>query len=463
MAKITPHPHVLDSYANQPLTWAAAIAELVDNAFDASANRVEIRCNNRILSVSDDGHGIKDILAVVTLGSHKPHGIDGIGCYGVGAKDAALWCGSQVKVETIHSAVKTTMSIDWSAVTVSPDGSWEIPDPISVAVDKSEQSRTTIEIVLRPERKRGPSADALSQLQWKFTPALRTGRQLSYVIGNKRNILEALTIPPLQRSVRDTFVVEGKQVDIDIGILPEGSKMPYDGPFWVQYKHRIIAASSIGADRYNTSRLGGIITLGKGWRLSKNKDDFSDHGEQLKDAIFARIHALLEEAAALSESVESAAFDQAISDMLNSSDASKKREKRKKSDGEGTVVTTGRHGPRRHATSTTDNPGSVETPVGRKTGFTYETYFKDDESEFGRFDYPGARVYLNGNHPFVKLAKATDNTLAILAACWILIADFVSTHDTKMRGLMSFEHKDFKRSFSQFAYAHKYDTKGGAK
>jgi hypothetical protein len=67
MVRIPARAHVLHSMSNQALPWWKALAELVDNSFDAGAYRVTIEMAGRTLIVSDDGRGAtKETMSTAT-------------------------------------------------------------------------------------------------------------------------------------------------------------------------------------------------------------------------------------------------------------------------------------------------------------------------------------------------------------------------------------------------------------
>ena len=54
---ITPTTWMIESMRKQNLQWRTILTELIDNAFDAGANRVAISFSNDQLEVWDDGAG----------------------------------------------------------------------------------------------------------------------------------------------------------------------------------------------------------------------------------------------------------------------------------------------------------------------------------------------------------------------------------------------------------------------
>lgn len=169
MVKIPPDTNLLHSYCHSNLPWWKGLAELIDNAIDAGAKQVKIAVKDRVLTVSDDGRGAADIMALFKLGKHQEHDPEKsvIGVYGVGAKDAWLACADEMTVTTVHAGMKATHTVDVKKWAASED--WDVGDP--TIEPTSEPSGTTIRLPLRP-KKNVPSIDVYSELAAVFTPGL---------------------------------------------------------------------------------------------------------------------------------------------------------------------------------------------------------------------------------------------------------------------------------------------------
>lgn len=455
MPSIAPTSHVLNSYANQPLTWPKVLAELVDNSFDAGANRVTITCDNKnkAVIVADDGHGVKDVLSLVTLGKHVEHRTTKLGTYGVGAKDAWLWCGGLIGIDTVHAGKRCTLRVDCKDILAR--GTWEVDEPH--VVDSASQPYTKLTLALR-NGKHQPSDDAFDRLRFLFTPALRNGLQLLRVTGRQSRPLVPYQLPRLQQRVSEMFDIDGKSVMINIGIVPEGEKMPYPS-FWLTYGHRIIDHTTIGASNgeksYSASRLGGEIVLGKGWRLTKNKDDIADLKERLNDEIFGRIEGLLQSSAELSENIELESLRTSLEASLNSTiraAVESKREKRNKGESSGSVEPASSGRRRKTAAAVHDAPGGIEvaTSATRRRGFALDFSTDDSAASVGRFDVNGSRVCLNLAHPFVAAAKEANNRMVLVTCALLLISNYGATHDNGNR-MFNFGYSDVADAFGKLA------------
>ena len=447
MANLLPDPHVLQSMTRQDLPWWKCLAELVDNAFDASASRVVIECSRGTLCVRDDGKGVKNLLDLARLGKHTPSDSTSLGMHGIGAKDAWLSCSDVMEIESVHAGKIGRFKVDQRELLAN---GWDCEDPSYEAWDGP--SYTDIKFKLRPG-KVGPQRSAYETLAFVFTPAIQRGLQIAVSSLKGAEALKPLQMPLLQEPVRSEFEVDGNQVSIDIGILPAGQRME-KGPFWLIYDHRIIAASSIGAGEYSVRRVGGTIKLGKGWKLSKNKDSITENLERLDNAIYAKIKPLMAKAHAIAESIENdaikleieKALDEAVAGVNGSNGTAKGREGRNKGDSSGSILprSTGRK--RKNAAIVHPLPGSIDdignkgNSAGRNGKFVLDYDEMDDE--LGKFERLGMRVTLNLLHPFVKESISQDNRQSLLLCAFSLIADYSVRHEGEAK-VMRFHYGDF--------------------
>lgn len=438
-----PTPHVLRSYCNSNLPWWKALAELIDNSFDHGATRIVISAAKGIVEVQDDGCGMKSIVSALTLGDHAPSATTKLGMYGVGLKDAWLSVGDKIEVTTVRGGVESWLMLDMNELDRNFLG------PVPTSKESVAASGTTIRLYLR-KRRNLPGNDVWSSLAWAFTPALEAGRQIVRRDGSmKKRPLAPVKLPPLTDRVTEQFDVDGKPVSIDIGIMADGQKLER-GPFWIQYGHRIIRDASIGAKAYSTLRVAGMIVLGKGWSLSKNKDDLADYSEELGDAIHQRIKSLLERAEKLTQDIESEALKSELESMINSAIGEARKESRqspKESTGPILPGDTGRKR-KRAAKIHLDQPDSVNASDGSKSkkrrGISVGWCYLADDA-MGRYDGLSNRVDLNLEHPYVKAVKQTSNTPALYAIALALVAEYACNH--RDRNLTAFAIHDFGRCF----------------
>lgn len=421
---IGPDPSVLLAYRNQNITWALALGELIDNAFDAGATQIRISSpGKRELVVTDNGKGCPDIVAMLTLGRHRKHDSTSLGRYGVGLKEAALWMWGTLKIRSVHSGIMRRCSIDWQSLVAS--GSWDVVDPSETEASGIDSG--TVLVFSRTER-HPPDWDRLAhQLSHTFASALWDGKQIVFEFPKKPAIVvKPFTPPPLEHVVQDVFEVDGKGVKLNAGIVLQGEKNPNPG-FSYYHGHRCIETSSLGAGEHSTSRVYGQVILDRRWDLSKNKDGISHGREALGDAVFERCEEMLKAADKQASAIIAQDMIGDLQDRLNLAIGSitKKQVKGRrpnKAGKAGTVVpaATGKE----HRLFKYVQPGNKGD--GRSSGprmFTVEWDEMDNTDAFGRYDVLGNRVYLNAANETMKRYNREKNRDALVLVCASLISE----------------------------------------
>ena len=444
---ITPDVHMLFGLSNQNIGWFRALAELVDNAFDANAARVIIAASKRQLRIEDDGDGIKDIGSAIRLGDHRASTSTALGMYGVGLKDAWFFSGDRIDVRSVRNGMTSKLSASKAEIIASDK--WRIDDPEHCRTVDGEPSGTLITLHLSHDR-RTPKQETMDNLAWAFTPALLEGKQIAHRSGKRKpKTLAPVQLPKFIDSVSDKFRVSGRDVAIHIGIVADGEVMT-KGPFWIQYKHRNLTSSSIGIGQgFSSSRMGGVIVLGDGFSLTKNKDDFTACKDELSEAINSRIRFLLQKADQLSLDVESKALTSQLETRLNESVNSLRREKRRASEQEtGTVVPpripTGRR--RRKASQSSSENGSVEGGSKNRSRGMSVDFYTDDENRIGEFDPSGDRIKLNESHPFISNAKSLGAVDLLHSIAIAILSQYIVTHHGASQ-IALFEVQDFGQTY----------------
>lgn len=434
MANFRPTTHYILSIQRQALPWWKALAELIDNGFDAKANRVVVNIKGRTVTVSDNGKGIPDIVKAVTLGGHVEAYGQGLGMYGVGLKDAWLSAGDRIDIATIRDGIKTELSIDIRNL----NDDWEGPDPTSETTD--DENGTSIMLHLR-EKRNTPDSKVFDKLGFIFSPAIQQGLQVVYGTHGRFRPLRAAQLPPFSDSIQASFDVDGKSVFLNVGILQEGARMT-DGPFCFAHKHRIIDASSLGAKGMSCLAVGGLITLGDGWKFTKNKDAIAENADHLEDAIFARISPLLDKASQQAMNIHSDQIRTELETMMNESLNELKKEARdstRESSGTVSPISSGKQ--RRRASKTHDESGNVtDVSKARRNGLKID-WCKIGDDEIGRYDSRTNTVNLNMEIPIVSFAKETSNMPALYAVALAIFSDWLCTHKDGQRTM--FEVADF--------------------
>jgi hypothetical protein len=460
MIDLTPAPHVLFSMMNTRMPWWQALAELIDNAFEANATRVAIVNEKNLVRIIDDGRGVADVTACFRYGDHRQNDKDGIGQYGVGAKDVWLAWASTMRITTVHNGIKTIAEANCESMA---GRAFEMPDPVSHPTD--EPSGTVIELHLR-SGKNCPGDDAFEAIRWRFTPGLRSGRQIVTIKRTRgipsRNLLTSLQLPLLTDVVESEFEIDGKSVWIRIGIVADGHKMQ-NGPLWLVRKHRIIEGTSLGIGPYSARRIGGEIHIGKEWRLAKHKDSLTESYDRLDAAIHARIQGILQKADALADTFESLMLRNQIQTMLD--DAIGSAEKRREARGKGstTGISESKHTGRERlrAAKTSDAQGKVtvagSSKAQSKRGVVFD-WCDLDGDKIGSVDATGKRVSLNTNNVYVASLKSRGDCLQTFLLVAALIADHDCRHESNGQKLLSFQFGNFSEAMGAIIKDFKEDS-----
>ncbi len=449
---ITPQPDMLESKESENLGWHDALAEMIDNSFDAGATRVEIAlqtiAGKRRLEVVDDGVGVADVAALVTFGSHKRHKTTSLGRYGVGLKDAWLYLGPRIEVRTVHASILTRFTLDRSDVRMI-EGRWVVPDPVHEPTH--EPSGTCIAFAPLRAGRKAPQCSCLDKLGWTFMPALESGRQIVFRKGTRKRPIASCVLPALNEHVQTTVDVCGKAVQLNVGVMPDGVTNTYPG-IWICYGHRIVAASTIGCGRYSAARIAGTIRLGHGWRLTPHKNDIAELADELEVAIYAAIEPMLQRASELIEDIVSSRIRAEIEDALNTAiiDAKGQEKRRERQNETGRIQPTGRNGKRENAAVFDPlRDGSVKTKAGsnrprRRTGVKVD-WTRMDPGCVGRYDHLGNVIQLNQDNAFIAHAKHANNQDALRGIAIGILCYHCCNNEGNQRLLV--EKRDFASSW----------------
>jgi hypothetical protein len=460
---VTPELHLMDSKESENVGWHDALAELIDNSLDAGAMRVEIVLNGKRLAVKDDGSGVKSIESLVKFGSHKPHKTTSLGRYGVGLKDAWMYFGPRICVETVHGNTVTTLDLDRSQIKMI-DGRWVAPDP--VISETSFPSGTVIAFDPLKSSRGRPDQAAIAKLGWTFMPAIQAGRQIVYSKGASRKPITACDMPAMCERIEARFDIEGKSVDLIAGVMQEGVKNPYPS-LWIAYGHRNISACTIGCGNYSAAKIAGVIKLGHGWKLTPHKNDLAELTDELDQGIFRVLEPMLQKASKLIEDIASNQLRTELEASLNSALAgAKAQEKRANGGGEtGTVAKTGKHGPRTKAEKfDVTQLGSVDQSSLKKTtgrrGVKVD-WCNIDPERIGQYDPLGNVIMLNLDNQFISHAKDTDNQEALRTVAIGLLCHHCCNNEKTQRLLI--EKRDFISSWGLVMASLKFEEKKRAK
>lgn len=407
--KLMPAPHLLDSIRSRRFGWEPAMEELTDNSIDARATTITITFDRQSVTIQDDGVGCAHLEDMFRLGSHHGHaGGQGLGRYGVGLKDTAIWLWGETLIETVRDGRYGGVKVRWADLERTPD--WDAPDP-TYGPANGRPTGTTISF--RHIEKRPPTDDALARLidnlSFVFAPALKRGVRLIVKRPKYAPIIaQRFDLPVREHVISGDLLVHDRQIHVDVGLVPEGHPNKRPGFSYI-FKHRvIIPASGLGCGRYNTSRIFGWVILGDGWRLTPHKDDISDFSEELGVAVEAFARPVLEMATQQSEVLRLSELESELTSMVRAALVGPpvEKEKRERGESEGT----------RQPRGTGRKRGAVRRQPGDKLprqlspgDLCVELAELGEDDGFGRADFKGNRVTLSTANEYVAfLARHAD-------------------------------------------------------
>lgn len=422
---LTPDTHMLIGCGVTPLGWKKCLAEIVDNAFDANADSVVIEYAKKTLRVTDNGSGCSDINAFFRMGAHRSKG--GLGKYGVGLKDAAHWLWGTTQVATVQSGRMYSASVAWEQIARA--SSWKLKGYEAPAAGKENGTELLFSNIRHPLQNKEA---IISELGYRFAPGIESGRHIVFKHNGKRHPVEAWRLPPLEHIVDAVGEVSGKQFRVMAGVVQTGQKNEYPG-FSIAYKHRICVTTRDGCGNYGTARFCGIVYLGEGWQLSRNKDEIITDAEGLAAQLYFLCHDTLAAADQQSTSVELAGLEQQIGEALQDAIATEVKSKRKKTKEEkGTKEP--KESERRQRKAGEHQPGDKRLLT--RVGSGIRVQFVDGLPDIGKaeFNDTGTLISLSNDEPYVQWAKLhrDKDTLVALAAA-VLAVEVSCTEQDKVR------------------------------
>lgn len=427
--EIVPDTHLVQSLCTNNLDWRRALGELIDNAFDAGASSVSISFGTRkgasTFTITDNGNGCEDPRAFVRFGGHSRKASTRLGRYGIGAKEAVMWIGQEpprVVVVSTHAGKRRTLAHDWKVVVNT--NRWTI-DPSSLTVIDAAPGECGTRLTVTPSQRCVPSGkgwDALlSTLGYLYAPAIKRGKQINVQRDSgPLTPIVGYALPALEPGHIDTVIdVGGRKARVLVGIVPPGVANERPGLTYTYGFRVILEASGYGCGGFDHSRIAGIVDLGDGWVLAKNKDNVSQHREDLFAAVFAACRPILERAEVTGQQLESAEFSRLTDRLFNDwvfgpADA---KAVRGKGEEHGTKAPTGRGG--KHKRAEREQDGETFARVAR--GSLRIVYTDGDPDHAGRFS-PPSTVMLHRRHPCVAAIQAGRNALAAVILATSLLS-----------------------------------------
>lgn len=402
--------------------WSHILGELIDNAFDAGATRVDISRDGRSLTIEDDGEGCDDLAKMLTMGRHSKRSRPTQGRYGVGLKDAAWWVGGPTKIETRRNGKERIVLIDWDGM-----AGWFAPSPSVEDAGNLRGTRIRFPSIAKERRfPDGKRLDALlEELAFIYSPAIKSGRQIVFQRARDRSPLQRYELPTLIDVIDTTISVEGKTARVHVGIVPDGVDNPRPG---ISYTHlfRVILHSALGCGGLGSSRIAGWVSLDGGWTLARNKDDVSAYKDDLGEAVFAAIRPIVEKASSQALVMRTASLSESLTasfrGIVGGSEANAKA-RREKSDRHGSIRPTG---------TGTKHSRAAKTQIGTRFRDARPREFRIDfkpcsDPSIGEVDAAGRLIWLASNNLMINAARAAEERKVLLVAAIMLFASYEAT------------------------------------
>ncbi len=300
---------VLRAYRNKSWHPAAALAELLDNAFGqqrGNASSVWIRWNkkNRVLVILDNGQGMKDVADLFVFGQGEASGAGDIGMYGVGGSEALVWLSDSITVTSLRAGRVARTAANYSTCIDRVEfpeinSRWRNATPINCPLDLLNlEHGTCLEMSIRQDFSIKPDV-IQERLSRMFGVGLRSGRQVTWITdgrdgsttetqmhawdpGHIEDCIEATVTIARGLSAR----VRAGRVD---GLSIANSKLS------VNYLYRQVKETTAGFGRPVQGAVGDI-DLSSEWLpyLTTTKDDIREDCRHLEEALMARVAKLLE-------------------------------------------------------------------------------------------------------------------------------------------------------------------------
>ena len=432
-------PSYVLSVQNQHMTWHGALAEIVDNSLDSSAQKISIRIQKTGGSVSvvvaDDGLGCSDIEKMLTLGGRvcKPRTEkdvirETLGMYGVGLKDAAMWLGSVIEVRTVTEERYSYTEVDWDELAQLSD--WDAGQK-EVRPRADDPRGTNLRITSKSGRNMPANSGQrlAEELAFTFSPALQDRRKILFKGGAADEVeLRPGSMPKRYRVQKESFLFRGKRVSLDVGIV-DGDRPNYRSGFSYYYGHRVLLTTSKGAKGHDVTRICGTVKLGKGWGLSKHKDDVTDADfDDLEDRIFNICRPLILQAERDHAKLCRSELATDLTRLLQAAVGGVGEPEREKAQRQPAENHTGAVEPRgseaKHTRAARTQPGDTFTAAGRWLAGVRVDYqpLREDPPIAGKVDVPGKRVILNELNAGIERIHADANLMASYVVVCQLVA-----------------------------------------
>lgn len=396
------------------------VCELVDNAFDANAQAVRLSWpGDKVFVIEDDGHGVKNLEQMLTLGGNRERDVGNLGYFGVGAKQALIWMWGVSEITSVCGQSRSSVKADWEQIA---RGLAPYPSQATIQLEHGDFGPSGTRLRCRSDRKYYDIPGLAASLGATYTPGLEQGKRLLVMSTGELIPVPCRKWPKVTECIDDVVNVADRKIRIRMGIVADGENNPYSNGFSFEYSYRVIKETWLGSNGHNTSRIAARITLlGNDWLLSTNKDDFAEYKDEIAEAITNRCDGLLTKASQASMTWEDDQFNRELADMVRGGNNREKRPNEGFNSGTVEPKYSGRK--RRNASVVSDENGSVDAAVSRriKSGFKVVHYDGKPWLGFGKYDSDANVLCLNTHHPLVaEKYRERDQTVLTLIIYGIL-------------------------------------------
>lgn len=328
--KLPPKIDMILSLVQNQLTWPSALSEFVDNSFghDAgNAQNIVIEVTRDSIVIRDDGRGFADINALYQLGAGASReSARDIGLYGIGSKQAQLWIGATITIDTIRDGVQHRHCVKWPIIwrkegpALRANADW--PDGYEGHGKPVRDARgTTITIErLHPGKARLHADSVCRQLGLTYGPAIKSGRTIAVL--DKRGKLEVRHTVKVDEPQRltDTGEFAGEVHGMNYRLFV-GRQDKYESRYnalFISWGHRVITIERSPWERGLPSQFYGRLELGDSWKrcLSANKLDVAVHKDELLDNAFSLCRELVNLYEQFERELATEIFLEEVSDYL---------------------------------------------------------------------------------------------------------------------------------------------------
>jgi anti-sigma regulatory factor (Ser/Thr protein kinase) len=308
--RLIPTPHMLKSIRSRNWNLEGAIEELVDNSFGhGRAKKVGVVIDNKLgIGVIDDGIGVDDINRIFRLGDAGAYDVlSEIGQYGVGAKNATIYLGDTVSVDTNRDGRRYRKTVHWKKVEES--GEWPLAYTGSGQPVVTDKHGTTIVVKDLAHHYKLVSSERLAkELGRVFAPALRAGGEILVHHRLARGDEQTLAVKPFTPPDMTNEIQIGGEIETGKGKLKwsgraglSESLTERNNGVHIAFGHRIIEVTREPFYGESAPTLYCEVMLDDTtpWKhsLSEHKDKVVRNRAELIDGIYAQIRPLLEKSA----------------------------------------------------------------------------------------------------------------------------------------------------------------------